>query len=408
MADETINCGDYSIFRTEKSGEIWQFRCIRPGGRKIRASCKTEDQTRAKAIAARKFADILDLEGSPIPAVVAVEAAKAPRERAAVAKVAVDFLVDLKTKSATKRSGFYKGHDSRMKKYVLHLWEWIDEIDFSTSPTDKDEPKCEHFLDKILPLARTQKNPDGLTWATLQKVVVTTRMFYAYAMKHGHVPAIQLPRLRSCLPDDFSALVEEQEAKRRALSEAERDALLGALEAYDPQGNQATLPRGTAFRFYVVLFWSLLRRGELWALTPRWVDFDAKQITIPAEHTKSRKQESIPLHPKVEAALLAEIEARGKKEEPEFYDLPIFGEIDVRKAWAFALETARVNGKRIDRKGLVPHHVTRHSAATWAGKSPKSSLIAMQALGRWRSPKMVGRYMHPEAEMARSILESLT
>jgi hypothetical protein len=75
----------------------------------------------------------------------------------------------------------------------------------------------------------------------------------------------------------------------------EREKFLKALAKYDPRGNANTLPSGTAARFY-------------------------------------------------EALLL---------------DEPIFGEINVRPAYAWALEEAE-----IDAYGVTAHHTTRHTGAT--------------------------------------------
>lgn len=108
------------------------------------------------------------------------------------------------------------------------------------------------------------------------------------------------------------------------------------------------------------------------------------------------------MRPRFEAAILGEIEARKTRDKP---DLPVFGTIDVRKAWRLALATTKVNDKPIDPHAIVPHHTCRHSGATWAANSTKDGL-AVQALGRWRSPAMVARYTHADSERARALLDA--
>jgi len=48
------------------------------------------------------------------------------------------------------------------------------------------------------------------------------------------------------------------------MTRAERAAFLDALKTWDPRDG-STLPKGTAFRFYLLMHYSLLRRGEAWA-----------------------------------------------------------------------------------------------------------------------------------------------
>src|SRR5207302_361940 len=51
-----------------------------------------------------------------------------------------------------------------------------------------------------------------------------------------------------------------------------------------------------AHRNYTCMFWSLLRKGELAALTEEWIDWKAQTITVPGEHSKSGEREVIDLH----------------------------------------------------------------------------------------------------------------
>ena len=50
-----------------------------------------------------------------------------------------------------------------------------------------------------------------------------------------------------------------------ALTRAERTRLLDALKTWEPHDGN-TLPKGTHWRFYTVMHYTLLRRGEAWAI----------------------------------------------------------------------------------------------------------------------------------------------
>jgi integrase len=145
------------------------------------------------------------------------------------------------------------------------------------------------------------------------------------------------------------------------------------------------------------MHYTLLRRGEAWAITPAWIDSKAKLIRIPADHSKSGEVEEVPLHPKAAQALKEQIAIRGSLER----DVPIFGKINVRKAFAYAMKKAKIT-----KKGITAHHHARHSAATIAA-GETTDVLALQALGRWRSLRMVERYTHPQVERARPVISKL-
>jgi site-specific recombinase XerD len=75
--------------------------------------------------------------------------------------------------------------------------------------------------------------------------------------------------------------------------------------------------------------------------------------------------------------------------------------INVRKAFAYAIKKAKIT-----KAGITAHHHARHSAATIAA-GETMDVLALQALGRWRSLRMVERYTHPKAERARSVISKL-
>jgi integrase len=57
-----------------------------------------------------------------------------------------------------------------------------------------------------------------------------------------------------------------------------------------------------AHRIYTALFETWVRRSTLRALTPRWIDWKAETITIPAKHNKTRREKVIDLTPRAAAS----------------------------------------------------------------------------------------------------------
>src|SRR5207302_116836 len=98
------------------------------------------------------------------------------------------------------------------------------------------------------------------------------------------------------------------------------------------------------------LFFTLMRRGEMFALTQRWIDRRAKLIRIPAAHSKSGEDETIPLHPRALKALTGQARARGTVS----LDDPIFGEINVRPAYEKPLGTTLDHGGPLGRYPTAP------------------------------------------------------
>jgi integrase len=209
-----------------------------------------------------------------------------------------------------------------------------------------------------------------------------------------------LPKLKSYLPKKLGKLIEGEMRKPRPMTRPERGRFLAALEKWEPLDG-TTLPKGTAARFFTIMHYSLLRRGELFALCPNWIDAQVKLIRIPATDSKSGQPEEIPLHPTVRKALNRQIAVRGSLER----DLPVFGTINVRKAFEWALVKAKID-RTTSQGTITPHHHARHTGATLAANETKD-VLALQALGRWRSLRMVEKYTHAVAERARLVISKL-
>jgi len=241
---------------------------------------------------------------------------------------------------------------------------------------------------------RHKTNGGSLGWNSIVRLAVSARMLVEHCMAVGFLDKKPLPTLQSYLPEKIGKLIEQEKRPVDALTRAERTRLLDALKTWDPHDG-STLPKGTAFRFYTLMHYTLLRRGE--AITPAWIDSKAKLIRIPADHSKSGEVEEIPLHPKAAKALKEQIAARGSLER----DVPVFGKINVKKAFAYAIQKAKIT-----KKGITAHHHARHSAAT-IGAGETQDMLAIQALGRWRSLRVVERYTHPKAERAWPVISKL-
>ena len=137
--------------------------------------------------------------------------------------------------------------------------------------------------------------------------------------------------------------------------------------------------------------------AKAWAITPAWIDSEAKLIRIPATDSKSGEEEEIPLNREAARALKDQIAVRGTLER----NVPIFGEINVRKAFEYAKAKAGIT-----KEGITPHHHARHTGATLVASETTDGL-AIQSSGRWKSQRMVEKYTHPTAERARSVMEKL-
>lgn len=300
--------------------------------------------------------------------------------KSAVAK----FSEQLAREAILHREQYAYRHDSDLSLYILPKeqgdeaskwvppWTFVDEI--TSAAWEKEK------------IALHKKTPGGrLGWNSIQHLKVTLTKLLRFCVAEG---MIDNEPVLSPVP---SKLIKAEAKKRRALTPAEKAAFLKEIIEKYP----------VSHRLYLVAFATGLRRGELFALTLRWVDFRGGWLTVPPEHSKSGAEERIPLHESAANAI------RGQMPEVVDLDAPLWGQHDVRPAFRYGLKHARVDEKPIDAKGLVAHHTTRHTFATELGHSTRNRRAFMQ-VARMRSDAIVSRYVHDDDEQAKVLIDGLS
>jgi len=220
---------------------------------------------------------------------------------------------------------------------------------------------------------------DGLSWRTIQNITVSARHLLTFAKRAGvidRVPEIEAPAQRD---------VVAEAAPRRALTEAERDALLGYFREHDP----------FAWRAYRLMFWTALRKSEVEKLCGRWLAPRPGWIVFPAGRTKSGKRgQKAQLLAPAQVAVDEQRAARGTIDP----DAPIFGPINFEIVFWRAVKELG-----IDEFGLTAHHVARHSCITHAAERG-ASFKALMEMGRWSSPQVAMDYLHLDGNSAWDVL----
>lgn len=217
---------------------------------------------------------------------------------------------------------------------------------------------------------------DGLTWQTIQRVTSSARALLRYVYG-DEAPILHAP------PAEDARL---EAAHRRAMTAAERDEFMAQVAKIDQ----------FAHRAYTVMFYSAMRESEVEKLRRRWIV--GAYIHFPAPSTKSKAPgQDLYLTPPVRKAISEQQAARGDISPDE----PIFGPFDLRRVFLRALKATG-----IDRTGLTAHHTARHTCATLAAEGAPS-IAHLQAVTRHKSLAMVERYVHPNGELSREVLDKL-
>jgi site-specific recombinase XerD len=170
--------------------------------------------------------------------------------------------------------------------------------------------------------------------------------------------------------------VEEPLNKLRFLSEEEERRLL--ISAKEPLRTMILSGIYAGLRIH----------AEALTLKKSMVDFARKLITVEAAYAKNKETETIPLNSKLLNALKS-LEADGTEAQKRS-DF-VFSKQDgtpyrsIRSAFTTACRRANVSA--------VTPHTLRHTFASRLGMTGANDRT-MQALGRWKEPKMLQRYAH--------------
>jgi len=176
--------------------------------------------------------------------------------------------------------------------------------------------------------------------------------------------------------------------QRRALRPNEFAALIASARSSDlPIQRYSGEERA---QVYLVSYMTGLRKGELASLTPRSFDLDANPptVTIEAKHSKHRKKDVLPLHPKLVEMLrpwLASFDA-GEK---------LFPGLAGKKTWLMVRKDLERAGIPYEtEEGIADFHAAgRHTHITELLRNG-ASLPEAQRLARHSDIKMTMRYTH--------------
>jgi hypothetical protein len=366
------------------------------GDKPVWRSTGTADEGEAEIRAGEKWVKELRAAGKPIPEDAA------PFARVTIEDAAAEFVTLLERQAHEHREQYVKRYESDLNLYVIRKTdqELADARAAGKEPwqppwTFVDELTTSAWEEEKLRLHKANGGPLGAR--SIAHLTNTLRHLLRFCASPARRYIEIVPELKS----PANRLIKLERRKRRAFTAAEREKFIRLIYKYAPKvsrkGRQATHAPGTAGRFYETLHFSLLRRGEGWAITRGWLDRRRKIITVPPEHSKSGEEEQIPLHPRAERALVEQIKARGKLE----LDEPIFGQVNVVPAFEWAMKVGNFR-----REGVTAHHTTRHTGGTILAKQTKSRDVLKKA-GRWHADASVEPYLHVDVEDARPLMEKL-
>jgi integrase len=124
-------------------------------------------------------------------------------------------------------------------------------------------------------------------------------------------------------------------------------------------------------------------KSEVLTLKPEHIDLPHRTLTIEGAYAKNKKTRHLPMHSKlveVFEVLLSQVKGEFLFTNPDGTRLK-----NIRRSFGSACERAGI-------KKATPHTL-RHTFASRLVMAGVGSL-SLQALGRWREPKMVERYVH--------------
>lgn len=286
----------------------------------------------------------------------------------------------------------------RSERYLQQLEARINAVIGGTGATRLHElnaVKVERYL------AREGEGEDGISGTTRAEYITSIKSLTRWAFENRKLPHDPLANLKRP-----SRKAIEPVHLRRALSPEEAAKLLDAAERrplielqtirtgknkgkpmarVSPRAEAKAKRLGRERRLaYLVAFFSGLRRGEIRAL--QWgdivLDSMPARILLRAKTTKSKRADSLPLHPQLTAALIA---ARPAELAPV---ARVLRTVPDMKAFRADLKLAGIAYK--DERGYADFHALRVSNSTMlasSGVSPR----AQQALMRHTDPRTTSK-----------------
>jgi len=228
------------------------------------------------------------------------------------------------------------------------------------------------------------------------------KAFCAWLQAHDRIPKNPLVTLRRL------NVATDRRHDRRALTEEEFGRLLrAASEGPVVEG----LSGPDRAMLYILATWTGFRRAELAALTPRSLDLDSEQATVrlPAQFSKRRKAERLPLHPAVVERLRAWLVARPDLAE----GTPLFA---LRTPSGHFRKTSKMMRLDLERAGVAyrdeeglfaDFHANRHTFISNLSRAGVP-LATAQKLARHSDPKLTAsRYTHLGLDVQAGAIASL-
>lgn len=146
----------------------------------------------------------------------------------------------------------------------------------------------------------------------------------------------------------------------------------------------------------IILGWeTAMRRGEILSLVPGWIDFDAREINLPAEVCKNGETRKIPLSNNA-IDLLKRLICTGEtamKDEQLFFTISYN---TVPQRFKHACKACGIEG--------AVFHSLRHSACSRYGKKPGMNVILLSRITGHKDLKMLSRYFHTESNFIADLM----
>ena len=218
----------------------------------------------------------------------------------------------------------------------------------------------------------------GVAPSTLRLELAMLRAAWNAGVKHGLLPAEDLPRL--------NPLPEPSPARERVLTGTEIDRLLAASRHHNYR----------LWVFIQIAIHTAARRTAIQELTWDQVDFDAGMIHFlkSGEKQTRKRKASVPISAKLRA-ILEDVYARRDPKDP--FVIGEGGNVNAALRWA---------GKRADVEGATPH-VFRHTAATIMAKNGVALWLIAKILGNTMA-EVERTYAKYQPGMAQAAVDGIT